>query len=90
MPQGAYHFVYIISPQRTKNVAAFVTGLFNILGWWFTTCSANIFVGISAFGIVSLWKEDFAATQWQVYLFYLGIILLSSQYSITQKLVPFG
>lgn len=77
--QGAYHFVYIIAPERTKDVAAFLTGLFNILAWWFTACSGNIFVGISAFGIVSLWHENFSATQWQVYLWFLGTLVLSRE-----------
>ena len=76
---GQYHFAYILAPTRTKNFAAYATGVINILAWWITTTSGSIYTAISAFGCAAAWFPDFAQKQYQVYLCFLGVIVLSRE-----------
>ncbi|KAF9871507.1 Choline transport protein [Colletotrichum karsti] len=88
---GQYHFVYIIAPDKTRNFAAYVTGIINILGWWISTSSGLIYTAISAFGCAAVWFPDFAQKQWQVYLCYLGVIILSliPIYTVKQRHIDY-
>jgi choline transport protein len=75
--QGQYHYTYIIAPDRFKNFAAYVVGMINVIAWWINTASGTIYTAISAFGICEFLVPGFAGTQWQVYLCYLLVILLT-------------
>ncbi|KAI9043603.1 amino acid transporter [Aspergillus affinis] len=74
---GEYHFTYIVAPKRTQNFAGYIVGILNIVAWWVNTASGTIFTAISAFGIAKFWHPDFAGTQWQVYLCYVLVIILT-------------
>ncbi|KAL3462688.1 amino acid/polyamine transporter I [Aspergillus heterothallicus] len=74
---GCYHFTYFLAPQKTRNFASFTVGIINLLGFWIGGVSGMIYTTISIFGIVAFWVEDFTPTQWQVYLGFVGIILVS-------------
>ncbi|KAL2849838.1 amino acid permease-domain-containing protein [Aspergillus pseudoustus] len=74
---GCYHFTYFLAPKKTRKFASFTVGIINLLGFWIGGVSGMIYTTISVYGIVAFWVEDFAPTQWQVYLGFVGIILLS-------------
>ncbi|KAL4906340.1 hypothetical protein BDW74DRAFT_177354 [Aspergillus multicolor] len=74
---GPYHFTYIVAPERTKNVAAYMVGMINVIAWWVNTASGTIYTAISAFGICQFLIDGFKGQQYQVYLSYLLVILLT-------------
>ncbi|KAB8206400.1 amino acid transporter [Aspergillus parasiticus] len=74
---GQYHFTYIVAPQFSKNFAAYTVGIFNVVAWWVTTASGVIYTAISAFGIAKFWYPEFAGTQWQVYLCYVLVVIVT-------------
>ncbi|KAL2801929.1 amino acid permease-domain-containing protein [Aspergillus granulosus] len=74
---GCYHFTYFLAPKKTRNFASFTVGVINLLGFLIGAVSGMIYTTISVFGIVAFWIEGFAPTQWQVYLGFVGVILLS-------------
>lgn len=77
---GQYHFVYILAPAKTRNFAAYITGCITIIAWWIGTCSGIIYTAISAFGCAVAWFPDFAQERYQVYLCYIGVIILSRKF----------
>ncbi|PLB49685.1 amino acid transporter [Aspergillus steynii IBT 23096] len=88
---GQYHFTYIVAPKRTKNFAAYMVGILNIVAWWVTTASGTIFTAISAFGIAKFWYPEFSGEQWQVYLCYILVIILTLVpiFTIPQKHIDY-
>ena len=78
--QGQYHFVFILAPERTKRFAAFIVGWTTVLGWWIITCSGVTLASVSVLGLANFWNPGFVATQWQIYLMYLLMILISCKY----------
>ena len=74
---GQYHFAYVFAPLKTRNFAAYSTGLINILGWWINTSSGIMYTAISAFGCATFWFPNFAQEPYQVYLVYLAVIVIS-------------
>ncbi|KAJ5380098.1 uncharacterized protein N7496_002526 [Penicillium cataractarum] len=74
---GQYHFTYIVAPDGYKAVSAYLVGAINVIAWWVNTASGTIYTAISAFGICQFLVEGFSGTQWQVYLCYLLVILLT-------------
>ena len=78
--QGQYHFTYIVAPQFSKNFAAYTVGIFNVVAWWVTTASGIIYTAISAFGIAKFWYPEFVGTQWQVYLCYVLVVIVTRSF----------
>ncbi|KAF7588341.1 hypothetical protein BBP40_005869 [Aspergillus hancockii] len=74
---GQYHFTYIVAPQFSKNFAAYLVGIINVVAWWVTTASGVIYTAISAFGIGKFLYPEFRGTQWQVYLCYVLVVGLT-------------
>ncbi|KAH8702251.1 amino acid/polyamine transporter I [Talaromyces proteolyticus] len=74
---GQYHFVYIVAPSKSKRFGAFVTGWMSILGWWFGTCSGLSLVANSILGLASFLHPQFSPTQWQTYLVYLAVLIIT-------------
>ncbi|KAF9883909.1 hypothetical protein FE257_002652 [Aspergillus nanangensis] len=74
---GQYHFTYILSPRRIKDMAAFTVGIFNIMAWWTGTASAMLYIALSIFGTVKFWVPGFDPLQWQTYLLYALVTLTS-------------
>ncbi|KAM0541007.1 hypothetical protein ACHAPJ_013407 [Fusarium lateritium] len=68
---GQYHFAYILAPPKTRNFAAYVTGMITIIAWWIGTCSGTLYTAISAFGCAAAWFPDFAQERYQKYLDYM-------------------
>ncbi|OJJ75768.1 hypothetical protein ASPBRDRAFT_117010 [Aspergillus brasiliensis CBS 101740] len=74
---GQYHYTYIIAPERFKSFAAYIVGMINVIAWWINTASGTIYTAISAFGICRFLVPGFVGAQWQVYLCYLLVIILT-------------
>ncbi|KAH8130097.1 hypothetical protein ACSS6W_008232 [Trichoderma asperelloides] len=74
---GQYHYTYIVAPTKTRNFAAYIVGLLNIVAWWVNAASGTIYVAISAFGIAELWYPNMEGAHWQIYLCYLLVIFLT-------------
>lgn len=75
--QGQYHFTYILAPRPLRSFAAYIVGMINIISWWVTTASGTFLTAISAFGIAKFWHPDFVGAQWQVYLCYVLVIIMT-------------
>lgn len=86
---GQYHFVFILAPKEYRKFFAFIVGWMNILGWSVALCSAVSVVVASISGLIALWNDDFQATQWEIYLIYLAVAVLSvSPLFLGPRLIP--
>ncbi|KAE8354855.1 amino acid transporter [Aspergillus coremiiformis] len=74
---GQYHFTYIMAPECSRDFAAYTVGIINVVAWWVTTASGVIYTAISAFGIAKFWYPNFGGTQWQVYLCYVLVVIVT-------------
>ncbi|KAH8693796.1 amino acid/polyamine transporter I [Talaromyces proteolyticus] len=74
---GQYHFVYIVAAPKYKRYAAFVTGWMSIFGWWLGTCSGLSLVSTAILGLGSFLHPEYVVTQWQVYLVYILLIVVT-------------
>lgn len=52
-------------------------GIINLLGFWIGGVAGAVYIITSIFGIITFWVEGFQPTQWQVYLAYMALVLLS-------------
>lgn len=75
--KGQYHFTYILAPHLLRSFAAYTVGMINIISWWVTTASGTFLTAISAFGIAKFCHPGFADAQWQVYLCYVLVIIMT-------------
>ena len=86
---GQYHFVFILAPTEYRKFAAFVVGWMNILGWVVTLCSGVSLVVASVSGLIVFWDDSFQSTQWQSYILYLAVTILSAcPLFIGPRLIP--
>ncbi|BCS30454.1 uncharacterized protein APUU_80757A [Aspergillus puulaauensis] len=74
---GCYHFTYFLAPKKTRTFASFTVGIINLLGFWIGGVAGSIYTITSIFGIIAVWVDGFYPTQWQVYLAYVALVLLS-------------
>ena len=86
---GQYHLVFILAPKRSRKFAAFVVGWMNILGWSVALCSGVSVVVASISGMIAFWDDSFQATQWESYLIYVAVAILSvSPVFLGPRLIP--
>ena len=50
-----------------------------LLGWWIITCSGVSLCAVSVAGMISFWVDSFGAARWQIYLIYLGTVLITGK-----------
>ena len=74
---GQYHFVFILAPKKHRKFAAFLVGWMNILGWSIALCSGVSVVVASISGLIAFWNDAYEATQWESFLIYLAVTVLS-------------
>ncbi|KAK1145542.1 hypothetical protein N8T08_004100 [Aspergillus melleus] len=74
---GQYHFCYILSPERSKKYTAYVVGWLSVLAWWIVTCSGISLAALVLDGIVNFCIPSYVANQWQTYLTYVGVSLVT-------------
>ncbi|KAK5037143.1 hypothetical protein LTR13_004948 [Exophiala sideris] len=69
--RGQYHFAFMVSSEKTRASVAFVMGWLSVIAYCLFTASATIVCAQITAAIAGFWHEDYAATQWQVYLMYI-------------------
>ncbi|KAL4886414.1 choline transporter [Aspergillus karnatakaensis] len=74
---GQYHYCYILSPKYTRRYSAYIVGWLSILSWWIATCSGISLAAVVMTGIANFCVPEFVATQWQIYLTYVAVSLVS-------------
>ncbi|PPJ61050.1 hypothetical protein CBER1_01960 [Cercospora berteroae] len=74
---GQYHFCYIIAPEKSRNFFGFVIGWMSVLAWWIVTCSGLSLIAVTISGIANFRYPSFVASQWQMYVIYLGACLIT-------------
>ncbi|OJJ33629.1 hypothetical protein ASPWEDRAFT_60276 [Aspergillus wentii DTO 134E9] len=73
---GQYHFCYILSSSGTRYIS-YIVGWLSVLGWWIVTCSGISLAALVLNGIVSFSMDDYVAKQWQTYLTYVGVAVVT-------------
>ncbi|KAB8262170.1 choline transporter [Aspergillus pseudonomiae] len=74
---GQYHFCYILSPERTRRYSAYIVGWLSVLAWWIVTCSGISLATVVLNGIVHFCSPGYIANQWQTYLTYVGVSVVT-------------
>lgn len=69
------HWTYVLAPQRAKRGLSFVVGILSCAGWIFACFSSTYVAASFVFSLVSVYKPDFATTNWQFYLTYAAIVI---------------
>ncbi|KAF2168982.1 hypothetical protein M409DRAFT_65312 [Zasmidium cellare ATCC 36951] len=77
---GQYHFVYVLSTEKTKRFAAYIVGWTSVLAWWTVTCSGLSLAAITISGIANFWHPEWTPTSWQTYLIYVAFFPCSSHF----------
>ncbi|KAF2496531.1 putative amino acid permease [Lophium mytilinum] len=75
---GQYHFAYMVSSEKHRAVAAFIMGWLSVIAWCLTTASASIFCAQMIGNLATFFNPTYVATQWQVYLVYVLVMILST------------
>lgn len=88
LQQGQYHFVYIISPEKSKRFGAFVTGWMSILGWWIGACSGLSLTSTSILGLAQFMHPSFEIKQWHEYCVYLATLVVTGRLSSFTSILP--
>ncbi|KAK4499995.1 hypothetical protein PRZ48_008181 [Zasmidium cellare] len=87
---GQYHFVYVLSTEKTKRFAAYIVGWTSVLAWWTVTCSGLSLAAITISGIANFWHPQWTATSWQTYLIYVAVCCSTIlPLFITPRKIPF-
>lgn len=73
---GQYHFAFMVSPPNFRAPIAFFTGWLSLFAWLFSLAAVNILIAQICVALAQLHNPEYIATQWQVYLIYVGITLL--------------
>ncbi|KUL86834.1 hypothetical protein ZTR_04884 [Talaromyces verruculosus] len=74
---GQYHFTFMVASPKTKAAAAFIAGWFSVLAWALTAAGASIYCAQVVVALAVLFHPSYVPTQWQIYLVYLFINLIS-------------
>ncbi|GAQ33308.1 choline transporter [Aspergillus tubingensis] len=75
---GQYHFCYILSSDNTKRYSAYMVGWLSVLAWWIVTCSGISLATLVLNGIVHFCVPEYTANQWQTYLTYVAVSVVTS------------
>lgn len=73
---GVYHWAFIVTSEKHAPLMSFVTGWFNLFGWWVTAGSVAIFCSAMCSGLGVMWNPDFEIQKWQMYLLYIAFTSL--------------
>ncbi|CAG8145989.1 unnamed protein product [Penicillium salamii] len=74
---GQYHFCFILSPPGSRRYAAYIVGWITMLAWWIVTCSGISLSAVVLNGIVNFWHQEYIGNQWETYLIYLAVSLVT-------------
>ncbi|CAG8220611.1 unnamed protein product [Penicillium salamii] len=74
---GQYHFCFILSPPGSRRYAAYIVGWITMLAWWIVTCSGISLSAVVLNGIVNFWHQEYIGNQWETYLIYLAVSVVT-------------
>ncbi|KAL5047364.1 hypothetical protein BDW71DRAFT_196810 [Aspergillus fruticulosus] len=74
---GQYHFCFSLAPQKSRRFAAYVVGWISVVAWWVTTSSGISLAATTLAGILNFFDPGFTATQWQVYLLFVAMAVIT-------------
>ncbi|EXJ93406.1 hypothetical protein A1O1_01798 [Capronia coronata CBS 617.96] len=79
---GPYHYTYVVCGPGHRKFLSFVAGWSNTVAWWFIASSAALFLASFISGMAVLTYPDYVPTTWQVWLIYVGIVVLNTVIAI--------
>ncbi|KEF63764.1 uncharacterized protein A1O9_01742 [Exophiala aquamarina CBS 119918] len=75
---GQYHFSFMVAPPRFRAAVSYTIGWVSVFSWWMLACGSCIFCAQAVAVMAAVYHPDFAATQWQIYLIYVALTILST------------
>ncbi|KAI5291400.1 hypothetical protein KEM54_005015 [Ascosphaera aggregata] len=73
---GVYYWSAMLATKEWAPLMSFVDGWLTLVGNWTVTLSINFSGGQIILSAISLWKEDFAANEWQTVLMFWAVMLV--------------
>jgi len=74
---GVYYWSAMLSTKEYAPIVSWVDGWLGLVGNWTVTLSINFSGAQLILSAITLWKEDFAATQWQTVLMFWAVMSVS-------------
>ncbi|KAF4313400.1 putative amino acid protein [Botryosphaeria dothidea] len=74
---GPYYWTFQLAPANTKTVLSFINGWTWLIGNWTITLSVNFGFASLIAATVSMYHEDFVATDWQLLLIFYAICIIT-------------
>ncbi|KAL3427613.1 polyamine transporter tpo5 [Phlyctema vagabunda] len=71
---GVYYWSAMLSTKKYAPIVSWITGWLTLVGNWTVTLSINFSGSQLILSAISLWDEDFVATQWQTVLMFWGVM----------------
>ncbi|PMD39045.1 amino acid transporter-like protein [Hyaloscypha variabilis F] len=74
---GVYYWSAMLSTKKYAPVVSWITGWLTLVGNWTVTLSINFSGAQLILSAITLWNEDFAATQWQTVLMFWAVMSIA-------------
>lgn len=74
---GVYYWSAMLSTKKYAPIVSWVTGWLTLVGNWTVTLSINFSGAQLILSAITLWNEDYVATQWQVVLCFWGVMMIA-------------
>lgn len=71
-------FAFMVTPPRYRAVVSYFVGWMSVLSWWMLATGSSIFCAQALAAMVTVSYPDFSATQWQIYLIYVALTIIST------------
>lgn len=73
---GVYYWSAMLSTKKWAPLVSWTTGWLTLVGNWTVTLSINFSGAQLILSAISLWDEDFVATQWQTVLMFWAVMFV--------------
>jgi amino acid transporter len=74
---GVYYWSAMLSTKKYAPIVSWITGWLTLVGNWTVTLSINFSGAQLILSSISLWNEDFVATQWQTVLCFWAVMMIA-------------
>jgi amino acid transporter len=74
---GVYYWSTMLSIKKYALVVSWITDWLTLVGNWIVTLSINFCGAQLILSAITLWNEDFVATQWQAVLMFWAVMLIA-------------
>jgi len=71
---GVYYWSAMLSTKKYAPIVSWITGWLTLVGNWTVTLSINFSGAQLILSPITLWNEDFVATQWQTVLMFWAVM----------------